>query len=138
MKAPVSTWLAIRSPTFRLVLLGLPHGVMFFNPAAFASPIAYPTAGYASIGNAGTNIMYGPGYSNFDMTINRKIALGNEKRQLQLKVEAFNVFNHVQFTGVNSGFSYSATTNLNTNANLGALTGERGARILESEIRIQF
>ncbi len=117
---------------------GLPHGVINFNPAAFASPLAYPIAGYASIGNAGVNIMQGPGYANFDMTLDRKINLHSEKRQLQLKVEAFNVFNHVQFTGVNSTFNFSAVTNLNTNANIGALTGERGARILASEIRIQF
>jgi hypothetical protein len=117
---------------------GLPHGVMFFNPAAFASPTAYTTSGISSIGNAGINIMYGPGYSNFDMTLDRKVNLGSEKRQLQFKVEAFNVFNHVQFTGVNAGYTYSAATNLNTNANLGALTGERGARIMESEIRIVF
>jgi len=117
---------------------GLPHGVMFFNPAAFASPTPYPVSGLASIGNLGVNALYGPGYSNFDMTLNRKVNLGSEKRQLEFKVEAYNVFNHVQFTGVNSGFTYSAVTNQNTNANIGALTGERGARILETEIRLQF
>ena len=111
---------------------GLPHGVMFFNPAAFASPAI------GQIGNAGVNIMYGPGYANFDMTVDRKINLHSEKRRLELKVEAFNVFNHVQFTGVNSAYSYNASTNQNTNANLGALTGERGARIMATEIRLVF
>jgi hypothetical protein len=106
--------------------------VIYFNPAAFASPAI------GSIGNAGVNIMQGPGYANFDMTVDRKINLHSEKRRLELKVEAFNVFNHVQFTGVNSTFQYSAVTNLNTNANLGALTGERGARIMASEIRLVF
>jgi hypothetical protein len=105
---------------------------MFFNPAAFASP------SIVSIGNAGVNVMYGPGYANFDMTIDRKINLHSEKRRLELKVEAFNVFNHTEFTGVNSTYSFSAVTNTNTNANLGALTGERGARIMASEIRIVF
>jgi hypothetical protein len=117
---------------------GTPHGVMFFNPAAFASPLAYTQVGYSSIGNAGVNIMYGPGYANFDMTLGRKVNLGSEKRQLQFKVEAFNVFNHTQFTGVVSNFQYSAATNLNTNASIGTLNGERGARIMASEIRIQF
>jgi hypothetical protein len=111
---------------------GLPHGEIWFNPAAFASP------SIGSIGTAGVNIMYGPGYANFDMTIDRKINLHSEKRRLELKVEAFNVFNHVQFTGVNSSFTYSATTNQDTNANIGALTGERGARIMASEIRLVF
>jgi hypothetical protein len=82
--------------------------------------------------------MYGPGYANFDMTVNRKIPLGhNERRQLQLKVEAFNVFNHTQFTGVNSAFTYNAA-GVNTNANIGALTGERGSRIVSLEMRVQF
>jgi len=121
---------------------GVPHGISYFNPAAFAAPSPYTAVGYASIGNAGVNIMQGPGYANFDMTLNRKINLGSEKRQLQLKVEAFNVFNHAQFTGINSGYAFSSVTNQNTNANLGALatgTGsEPGARILASEIRIQF
>ena len=94
--------------------------------------------------------MYGPGYINHDVTIARKIALG-ERREFQLKLEAFNVLNHVQFTGVNSGFTYTPCTLgstdciptpsggfRNTNANIGALTGERGPRILSLEMRFQF
>ncbi len=112
---------------------GLPHGVIAFNPAAFASP----TIG--QIGNAGVNILTGPGYANFDMTLARKVNLGHDyARNLQLKLETFNVFNHTQFTGVNSGYTFAAATGLNTNANLGALTGERGARILSLEMRVQF
>jgi len=122
-----------------------PHGVNYFNPAAFSVP------GIGSVGNAGVNIMYGPGFINHDLTATRSIGLG-EKRELQLRLEAFNVLNHVQFTGVNSGFSYSTCTVgstsdcfatptggfRNTNANIGALTGEKGARILSLELRFQF
>ncbi len=124
---------------------GLPHGVRYFNPAAFSVPAI------GSFGNAGVNIMYGPGYINHDVTLARKIALG-ERREFQLKLEAFNVLNHVQFTGVNSGFTFQpctlgSTTDCistpsgpfrNTNANIGALTGERGPRILSLEMRFQF
>jgi hypothetical protein len=111
---------------------GLPHGKLWFNPTAFSEPAI------GTIGNAGVNIMYGPGYANFDMTLNRKIPLGrSEKRQLQLRVEAFNVFNHTQFTGVNSTFTFNPV-GVNTNANIGALTGERGPRILALEMRVQF
>lgn len=109
-----------------------PHQVMYFNPAAFASP------SIGSIGNAGVNILQGPGYANFDMTVARKINLHSEKRQLQLKLEAFNVFNHAEFTSVNASYSYNATTNQNTNASLGSIGGERGARIMATELRLQF
>ena len=117
---------------------GAPHGVMYFNPAAFATPSAYPVDGLASIGNAGVNIMYGPGFANWDLTLQRKINLGSEKRQLQLKIEAFNAFNHTEFQNVNSSFQFNASTNQNQNANLGILSGERGPRILASEIHIIF
>jgi hypothetical protein len=124
---------------------GLPHGVKYFNPAAFSVPAI------GSVGNAGVNIMYGPGYINHDVTLARKIKVG-ETREFQLKLEGFNVLNHVQFTGVNSGFTFSPCTVgstsdciataaggfRNTNANIGALTGERGARILSLEMRFQF
>jgi hypothetical protein len=115
-----------------------PHGELQFDPAMFASPTPYSVSGLASIGNAGTNIMYGPGYANFDLTVERKIHLGSERRLLQLKLEAFNVFNHTQFTGVTSNFRYDAKTNQNTNANIGFLTGDRGARILATEIHLTF
>ncbi len=119
---------------------GLPHGQLWFNPNAFAIPAV------GTSGNAGVNIMYGPGYANYDMTLNRKFQLGhNERRTLQLKVEAFNVFNHVQFTGVNNTFTFTPVDSTkpfgayrNTNANIGALTGERGPRIISLEARIQF
>ena len=110
---------------------GLPHGVRYFNPAAFAEP------GIGTIGNAGTNVMYGPGFMNWDMTLTRRILLGRESRSLQMKVEAFNVFNHTEFTGVNSGYIFNAQ-GVNTNANIGALTGERGPRVLALELRVQF
>jgi hypothetical protein len=109
-----------------------PHGRMFFNPAAFRRPEI------GTIGNAGVNIMYGPAYINHDVTVNKKIRLGSdERRELQLKVEAFNVLNHPQFTGVNSAFTYNAA-GVNSNANIGALTGERGPRIVSLEMRLHF
>jgi len=117
---------------------GAPHGRMFFNPAAFASPSNYKIDGLASIGSAGVNVMYGPGFANWDLTLQRKINLGSEKRQLQLKIEAFNAFNHAEFQGVNSGYTFNGTTNQQTNASLGILNNDRGPRILASEIHIIF
>jgi hypothetical protein len=110
---------------------GLPHGVMYFNPAAFAEPAV------GTIGSAGVNIMYGPSFINWDMTLGKRIPLGRETRSLTMRVEAFNVFNHAQFTGVNSGYIFNAS-GVNTNANIGALTGERGPRVIALELRAAF
>jgi hypothetical protein len=110
---------------------GLPHGEIYFNPAAFAEPAI------GTIGNAGVDVMYGPSYINWDMTLGKRIPLKSEARSLTIKVEAFNVFNHTEFTGVNSGFIFNAQ-GVNTNANIGALTGERGPRVVALEARVQF
>jgi hypothetical protein len=110
---------------------GLPHGQLWFNPAAFAEPAI------GSIGTAGVNVMYGPAFMNWDMSLARRIPLRHESQSLQLRVEAFNVFNHTQFTGVNAAYIFNAQ-GVNTAANIGALTGERGPRVVALELRAQF
>ena len=43
-----------------------------------------------------------PGFNNQDLALAKSFPLGKEgKHSLQLRVEAFNVFNHTQFSGVN-------------------------------------
>jgi hypothetical protein len=53
------------------------------------------------LGDAGRRIFHGPGIANFDAQISKIIALG-EARSLDLRVEAFNLFNHAQFYGPSS------------------------------------
>lgn len=53
-----------------------------------------PTLG--QVGNAPRRFFYGPGMDNFDMAMEKKVQLG-ESRQLLLRAESFNVFNHAQF-----------------------------------------
>jgi hypothetical protein len=111
----------------------LPNGGLAFNPAAFAEPAV------GTIGNAGggAGIIYGPGFVNFDASVSRSIPLGSEKRQLKLRLEAFNVFNHTEFSGVNTSFTYDANGK-NTVGSTGQYTSDRGPRILSLEIRFQF
>ena len=59
----------------------------WFNTSAFARPDAF------NYGNAGRNIVIGPGVFTTDMSIMRNVNFGGS-RILQLRLEAFNVFNH--------------------------------------------
>jgi hypothetical protein len=52
-------------------------------------------------GNAKRRFFYGPGAENFDMAVAKKLAL-TESKSLLFRMEAFNVFNHTQFTGPGS------------------------------------
>ncbi len=45
----------------------------------------------------GRNTGRGPGYFNFDLSIKKKFVLGGDKTRLDLGLEAFNVFNRVNF-----------------------------------------
>jgi hypothetical protein len=114
----------------------VPDGKLAFNPAAFAVPAV------GTIGNAGggAGILYGPGWINFDASLSRSIPIGSERRQLKLRLEAFNVFNHTQFSGIASSFAFNPTAagNPNTTANTGQYTSDRGPRVLSLELRFQF
>jgi hypothetical protein len=52
------------------------------------------------------DILRNGGMQNWDMSLLKNIKLGsNEQRFLQLRLEAFNVFNHPNFDSRNYGFS---------------------------------
>jgi len=63
-----------------------------FNTACFSLPPL------GQLGNAPRRFFYGPGIQNFDLALIKRVALG-EARNLEIRLEAFNVFNHPQFYG---------------------------------------
>jgi hypothetical protein len=52
-------------------------------------------------GNARRRFFHGPGTDNFDMAVQKNLPL-TESKSLLFRVEAFNVFNHTQFSGPTS------------------------------------
>jgi hypothetical protein len=73
-----------------LARLDRPTPERWFNPAAFQVPA------YGSFGNAGRNLLDGPGFQNVNLALRRSIALG-ERATLQLRGEVFNLFNRPNF-----------------------------------------
>jgi len=64
--------------------------VRYFDPTVFALPEA------GTYGNAGRNIVTGPGLVNFDFALVKKTAI-TERMELQFRAEAFNMFNNVNW-----------------------------------------
>ena len=62
----------------------------WFNTAAFALPAQY------TFGNAGRNILRGPGLATVDFSLRRVFAL-RERMKLTAEAQAFNLFNRVNF-----------------------------------------
>ena len=70
--------------------LSNPTPERWFNTAAFA----FPPLG--TFGNAGRNILDGPGYQNVNASLVKNTHL-NERVNLQFRAEFFNLFNHPNF-----------------------------------------
>jgi hypothetical protein len=70
------------------------------NPAAFSQPAPY------TFGNAGRNILIGPGLADWDFSLMRNFKLG-ESKTLQFRAEMFNIFNQANFTLPNADASCS-------------------------------
>jgi hypothetical protein len=78
-------------------------GLLAFDTSCFVIP---PT-GY--FGNAGRDVIYGPGVNNWDVGFQKFFPLGSEHRRLEFRAEMFNAFNHAQFglpNGVTGGANF--------------------------------
>jgi hypothetical protein len=85
-----------------------PSALEWFNTAAFCVPgttCANPTG--STFGDAGRNTVEGPGSIIFNMSINRSIPI-KESRNLDLRITANNVFNHVNFASINTAVNSQA------------------------------
>ncbi|HEU4597920.1 MAG TPA: TonB-dependent receptor [Pyrinomonadaceae bacterium] len=102
---------------------GLPF---VFDPAAFA----LPTAGTYGTAPRAFARLFGRNQTNLSLTKN--IYFDTEQAvRLQLRAEAFNVFNHTQFTGVGTVFSTTGTA-------FGRPTGARLPREFQFGAKLSF
>ncbi|MFY9558955.1 MAG: carboxypeptidase regulatory-like domain-containing protein [Terriglobales bacterium] len=66
-----------------------------YNPAAFADPQGL------TFGNSGRNSLRNPRTTNFDMALFKHFKV-TERTAFEFRAEAFNIFNHTQWSGVNN------------------------------------
>jgi hypothetical protein len=77
---------------------------LWFDPTLFSNACtpAAPAAGCTSPfnpetgGNAGRNIIHGPGINNWDFQLTKQFPI-RESVRMELRAEVFNIFNHAQF-----------------------------------------
>ena len=102
--------------------LSNPTTLQWFNTAAFA----FPPQG--TFGNAGRNILDGPGFQNVNMSLVKNTSL-TESVNLQFRAEAFNLFNHPNFN-LPDNFLGSPT--------FGRITSARDPRHLQFGLKLLF
>jgi len=73
----------------------------WFNTAAFAAP----TSG--TFGNLGRNTLYGPGFSNVNLSIAKNFRLPREGMSLEFRADAYDLFNHTNYHNPNAALGAS-------------------------------
>ena len=97
--------------------------------------VARPARG--EFGNAGKWAFRNPGIHNWDMAVFKNIPLGGKARALQFRWEAYNVFNHTQYAGVDTTARFNPAGQ-QINATFGRVTSARPPRQMQASLRIQF
>jgi hypothetical protein len=94
----------------------------FFNTAAFG-PVA--TGG---LGNAGRNLLKGPGSINWNASAFKNFRI-TERKRLQFRAEFFNLFNH---TNLNNPVA------LMSNPNFGSIQGAAAGRVVQFGMKFLY
>jgi hypothetical protein len=109
-------------------------GLYYFNPADFTVPANWKSTSYIPTPDQRTygmcrNCIRAPGLINLDLAIAKRTVLFHERVSSEFRIEAFNAFNHVNFTGVTTAYSSSL---------YGQVTSDAGARVVQLALRLQF
>lgn len=110
----------------KLAINGNPrNGQAYFNTALFSdNALGTP-------GNASRRYFHGPGLENFDMSLVKNLRV-TESKSLQLRLEAFNVFNHAQF------FGPSAVDGNISSATFGRVVSAAAPRLVQAGMKFTF
>jgi hypothetical protein len=98
------------------------HGNQYFNTSLFT------IEQLGQLGKSRRRFFHGPGLNNFDMAL-AKTTKFTESKELQLRIEAFNLFNHAQFS--------NPTGEINS-SQFGLVTSARPARIMQLGLKFLF
>jgi hypothetical protein len=103
---------------------------LWFNPGAFSCvPATDPITGLPRFGNAGRNTILGPGNNVMDVNLAKNFRLRSEQKILTLRIEAFNLMNHANYS--------NPAVNLSTPTTVGSITSVLGT-MREAQFVVRF
>ena len=104
--------------------------VDYFNTTVFARPAQ------RTIGNAPKDVFRGPGINNWDLALMKSFLI-REKGVIQIRWEAYNAFNHTQWSGVDTTATFNPQGQ-QVNSLFGKVTSARDPRIMQLAARVSF
>ncbi len=103
-----------------------PAPSLWFNPGAFTPNLP------GQYGNAGRNVILGPGYMELDMGLLKNISI-TEHQHVEFRAEAFNILNHANFATQSGGWHGSLA-----DTRVGQITQAADPRILQFALKYVF
>jgi hypothetical protein len=122
-------------------MANVPSG-LYYNPNAIV-PAAFPnytaTVTTPALGDlgGGSGVLFLPLIFNWDATMSKFIPIFGERRGLRLQAQAYNLFNHAEFVGLNTGSVYNLSGQ-QTSLTAGTFSATLPARILAFSARFEF
>jgi outer membrane receptor protein involved in Fe transport len=105
----------------------------WFNPAAFANPAS------GTFGNSGRNTLIGPGFATVALSLAKEFPI-HESVALEIKADAYNAFNHINYGNPDANVGYVGGALADTTA--GTITGPAGGngnlRIIQLGAHLRF
>ncbi len=98
------------------------HGNAYFNTSLFSNEVV------GQFGNSRRRFFHGPGLNNWNMALSKTTKI-TESKELQLRFEAFNVFNHAQFKNPSGEINSSS---------FGVVDSARDPRIMQIGAKFLF
>jgi len=89
-------------------------------PNYWFDPNQFTRQTFGMFGTSGRNSIHGPGINNTDLALQKEV-LFSEARKLQLRLEAYNLFNHAQFNLPGANAASTSTFGRITSAHAGRL-----------------
>jgi|HubBroStandDraft_2_1064218.scaffolds.fasta_scaffold16860_1 hypothetical protein len=101
------------------------NGLQFFSQSTFNDNVVQ---GY---GTAPRNVLRGPGRTNLDLSLAKTTPLYRERVTLELRVDAFNIFNHTEFQNLDNNAQDIGST-------FGQVVSAYDPRILQIAAHLRF
>lgn len=105
-----------------------PGPALWFNPAAFSQPADF------TVGNGPPTEpdLLGPGYSSLDLSVNKRVPIG--ERSVELSASAFDFLNHANWNYPDTGIGPASAPNVNA----GKIIGSYGGRVIQLGLKFSF
>ena len=128
-------------------VVAIPISTAASKPLEYFNTSAFSLQSPGTFGNSARNLIRGPGINNWDFSLFKNFSLprftggSGEGPKLQFRSEFFNVFNHTQFSGINTTFVPAedvAGSSVSSSSPFGSVTGTRAPREIQLALKLIF